>query len=237
MLALRVARSSSRRSEGPRRGGWHELESEDGPVRLDLGAGRLRARRERRAARRLRPTVDRRDGRPRGVRHARSRGAAAAPRAHRAATRPRASGRSRASRASASTPRSGWRSAAAGLVLAARARALLAPAPPAPSRGAYVLNTALKLAVAPPPPELAGPAAADGHADAAELPERPRDTLLRGRPRLRAAWAPGAPLYALAGGARPLAALPRRALSLGRPRRGAARHGVGARRMARPRTP
>ena len=53
-------------------------------------------------------------------------------------------------------------------------------------RGAYALNTAIKLVVRRRRPELAGPAAADRHADAAELSERARLHLVRRRARLLA---------------------------------------------------
>ena len=63
------------------------------------------------------------------------------------------------------------------------------------------LNTAIKLVVRRPRPALAGPAAADAHADAARLPERARDQLVRGaRASTRGRRCRAAPLYALACG-------------------------------------
>ena len=95
----------------------------------------------------------------------------------------RPSGRARASRGSASTAPSGSRCGAGrrGARRAAprrwrRARCVVA--------GAYVANTAIKLAVRRPRPRLAGPAAADRRPRPAALPQRPRQPR-RSRPLAR----------------------------------------------------
>ena len=55
-LALRVSDDELTRLQGALGGeGWHDLDAEDGHVRLNLAARAVAARRARRAPRRLRP--------------------------------------------------------------------------------------------------------------------------------------------------------------------------------------
>ena len=91
--------------------------------------------------------------------------------------------------------------------------------------GAYVLNTAIKLAVRRRRPDVPGLPPLDGDADRPVLSQRPRHLVVRRARAPTRSCCPPAPLYALAAALGAVAAVPRGALAerLARRRRSRAR--------------
>ena len=185
--AARHRRAAEGPLQGARRGGWHELESEDGPVRLDLGqvvyvraeSEELRVGFGAVAAVGARSTSGCCGWRaPAGTAPAAERAVARFSRLGRARRRV-ACDRARSGRLLDRPRRARWRRATGD------------------GGGRLRANTASSCSSAA-PPAASGPAAADAHADAAELPQRPRLDLVRRRARYSRLGLPAAPLYALA---------------------------------------
>ena len=104
------------------------------------------------------------------------------------------------SRRSASTPRSGWRSAPAHRCSRPREQRPRWRAATATVAGAYIANTAIKLAVRRPRPQLPGLPPLTSTPTQLSFPSAHATSSFAAARAYSAAGAPRAPLYALAGG-------------------------------------